>query len=161
MMGGRDQTADRRAEQAAEVMKIVTARFGEELDGDFIVLGDLNDYLDPYPDGRVHPLAPIDNVLHNVVAELTAPLDAWTHYYDDDDAYRQLDYLYVSPRLWAAAQADGGLDVHIERQGLPWRAERFDGDRIDGVGEDSPKASDHCPVVLQIPESAIQQVGAP
>jgi len=38
----------------------------------------------------------------------------------------------------------------IFRKGLPWRAIRYPGDRINDVGENHPKASDHCPVSMDL-----------
>ncbi|MFO1432807.1 MAG: hypothetical protein U1F76_22255 [Candidatus Competibacteraceae bacterium] len=39
----------------------------------------------------------------------------------------------------------------IMHKGLPYRAEEYSAPRFDGVGEDKPKASDHCPVFVDIP----------
>jgi hypothetical protein len=36
------------------------------------------------------------------------------------------------------------------RKGSPLRAERYTGERFIGVGRDKPKASDHCPVLMQL-----------
>jgi hypothetical protein len=39
----------------------------------------------------------------------------------------------------------------IYRKGQPTRASRYVGPRCKGVGKDNPKASDHCPVLVDIP----------
>jgi hypothetical protein len=38
----------------------------------------------------------------------------------------------------------------ILRQGMPFRAEQYTGDRFPGVGENHPKASDHAPLHMDI-----------
>ena len=38
----------------------------------------------------------------------------------------------------------------IYRKGLPLRATRFSGKRIKGVGKNDPKASDHCPIYVDL-----------
>jgi hypothetical protein len=34
--------------------------------------------------------------------------------------------------------------------GLPWRAERYDGEGFEEVGENHPKASGHCPLYVRL-----------
>jgi endonuclease/exonuclease/phosphatase family metal-dependent hydrolase len=157
MMGGREETADRRQEQVEAVLAIVKARFGDDLDGDFAVVGDFNDHAGRYESGRANPLgALVDHPgLVNAVAELADGDGSWTHFYAREDAYTQLDYVLVSRRVWEAADKGRQMQLRIVRDGMPFRAARYTGDRFDGVGEDNPKASDHCPVVVDIPETAI------
>ncbi|MFI2367551.1 endonuclease/exonuclease/phosphatase family protein [Streptomyces sp. NPDC018833] len=149
MLGGRAQTRAKRERQAKTVMDIVTDRFGREAPGDhpFVVLGDLNDYLEPDGDGS----SGIDQVVNwdqvdNVVTRLPGD-DQWTHYWSGGDEYRQLDYLLLSNSL--AQQAPQVLP-EIFRKGIPLRATRYKGPRFPGVGQDKPKASDHCPVIFDL-----------
>ena len=143
MMGGREATHGKRVRQAAEVLEIVTARFGEEpRDQSFVVLGDLNDYLDEAT--ALEELAHWDQV-ENVVERLPED-EQWTHYYAQEDEYRQLDYLLPSKSLAARVQ---GLPV-IFRKGMPLRATHYKGERYPGVGKDRPKASDHAPVHIDL-----------
>ncbi|MEU9174555.1 endonuclease/exonuclease/phosphatase family protein [Streptomyces sp. NPDC048420] len=141
MMGGRAETHGKRVRQAAEVLKIVKKRFGTRPgDQPFVVLGDLNDYLDE--------TTAIEDLVHwsqveNVVERLPED-EQWTHYYDDKEEYRQLDYLLPSTSLAAAVQ---GPPV-IFRKGMPLRATQYEGERYAGVGQDRPKASDHCPAYV-------------
>ncbi len=102
------------------------------------------------------------------------PLDAlppderWTFYFRQadqdcaavDEQHTQLDYILLSPAL-AAANPEPKVD--LIRRGLPYRVpldtahpDRSIGylatrsDRYPRVGWDRPKASDHCPLVVEI-----------
>jgi endonuclease/exonuclease/phosphatase family metal-dependent hydrolase len=143
MMGGRAATKARRLEQAKRVAKIVDTWWKpDKYKGNFIVLGDLNDYVDG--DTALTPL--VDHAqLVNVVDRLPAD-DRWTHYWAGGDQYRQLDYLLLSKTL---ADANAGAP-QVMRKGLPFRADRYTGDRFDEVGETSPKASDHAPLYMDV-----------
>lgn len=147
MYGGRRQTRAKRLLQASETVKIVRQRFGNRPgDEPFIVLGDLNDYMQTDEDGKpsIGELVEWDQI-ENVVARL--PLEEqWTHYWDKARDYKQIDYLLPSRAL---ARASSG-PPEIVRSGLPRRADRYRGRRITGVGEREPKASDHCPVVMKL-----------
>lgn len=152
MMGGRQDTRARREEQAQGVLDIITDRYGPNLDGDFAVIGDFNDFIDDPPKHGLGALVDHPQLV-NVIAELRDEDDQWTHFFAREDSYTQLDYILLSRRLFEAAGDD--LDTDIVRDGLPFRAERYDGDRFDDIGEDRPKASDHCPVVVSIPVDAL------
>uniref|UniRef100_A0AAU2A453 Endonuclease/exonuclease/phosphatase family protein n=1 Tax=Streptomyces sp. NBC_00093 TaxID=2975649 RepID=A0AAU2A453_9ACTN len=147
MSGGRSETREKRVQQAAKVMELVTERFGRNPgDSAFVVLGDLNDYLATDEEGTpgISDLVGWDQV-ENVVTRLPAD-EQWTHYYAKDDEYHQLDYLLPSASLAAATT----VVPEIYRKGLPLRANKYTGPRLMGVGMDKPKASDHCPVVFEI-----------
>ncbi|MGH2981821.1 MAG: hypothetical protein ACRDKV_07260 [Solirubrobacterales bacterium] len=60
--------------------------------------------------------------------------------------YTQLDYLLPSVSLAEASPTD----PEIVRVGLPRRAERYTGKRLPGVGDNKPKASDHCAVIATL-----------
>lgn len=114
----------------------------QEIENMDMVLGDLNDYL-PSP-----ALEPLLNQpwLENVIDRLR-PNQQWTHYYAGNDEYHQLDFLLLSKSL--AAANPQALPM-IERRGLPKRARQVTIPRFDGVGAAFPKASDHCPIVIEI-----------
>ncbi len=139
MIGGRDATKQRREMQVARVAEIIKERWeGRDYAGNFIILGDLNDYEDDKTSLKAlleHPH------LENLVNRLPET-DRWTHYYADEDEYRQLDYLLPSKAL---AQANPG-PPGVMRMGLPFRAERYEGERFADVGVNHPKASDHAPL---------------
>lgn len=143
MVGGRAQTMARRRLQAEAVVRILKERFGSDPgEAAWVVLGDLNDYL---PSPGLEPLLGQPWV-ENVVARLPQP-ERWTHYYDDRQEYKQLDYLLLSKVL---ARANPQAVPEIERRGMPKRATEYTGPRFEGVGRNEPKASDHCPVVIEI-----------
>jgi len=143
MMEGREATRARRQEQAERVAAIIDARWKKSAyKGNFIVLGDLNDY----PDGKTGLAALLGHKgLDNVLTRLPET-ERWTHYYAGGNAYRQLDYLLLSAGL---AKANSGKPA-VMRSGLPWRAKKVTDERLDGVGENDPKASDHAPLHMDI-----------
>jgi endonuclease/exonuclease/phosphatase family metal-dependent hydrolase len=143
MIEGRAATHARRKEQADRVALIVRDRWGAaRYEGNFIVLGDLNDY----PDGRTAIGTLLEHPgLQNGVDRLPDG-ERWTHYYPGRNEYKQLDYLLLSKSLAAANSGNPG----ILRKGMPFRAELYTGDRFPWVGEDNPKASDHAPVYMDV-----------
>lgn len=152
MMEGRAQTRARRLEQVHTMLQIVADRVGPSFDGNFVIAGDMNDYLED-GDGTTTALQELASHPHLVNAnEALAPEKRWTHYFNGGNEYRQLDFLWVGKALYERAGRPAPV---IVRDGLPWRAERYDGHRFDGVGQDRPKASDHCPVTLSLPTSAL------
>ncbi|HEV3002196.1 MAG TPA: endonuclease/exonuclease/phosphatase family protein [Solirubrobacteraceae bacterium] len=146
MAGGRAATRRRRVNQVAAVMQIVRARFGDAGDAPFAVLGDLNDFpqRDQQGETALGDLLAWEAV-ENVVDRLPED-ERWTHYWDDKEEYRQLDYVLLSRHL--AERLDGPPQIY--RQGMPLRAVRYRGDRLRGVGWDRPKASDHCAVAVDL-----------
>ncbi len=154
MMEGRGQTRDRRREQVRQLVRIVGERAGPGYDGNFVVLGDLNDYLEEDEDGTRTALEELAAHPHLVNANETLPPDdRWTHYFAGGRAYRQLDYLWVGRPLYERA---GRPAPTIVRGGLPRRASRYTGERFEGVGDNRPKASDHCPVLVTLPVSSLR-----
>jgi endonuclease/exonuclease/phosphatase family metal-dependent hydrolase len=148
MIGGRGATHERRLEQAQRVVEILDERFGPDYDANFAVVGDLNDYLD-----RETSLAPfVDHPELVNVNEALADEDRWTHFWAGGNEYRQLDYVWLSRGLWERAGKPAPI---IVRDGLPHRATRYEGQRFEDVGDNVPKASDHCPVLLSIPVNAL------
>ncbi len=147
MLGGRKETRARRESQAKKVLELIKDRFGAKAGkAPFIVLGDFNDYLEKDKQGEtgIADLVKWDQV-ENVVDRLPAS-ERWTHYYASRKVYKQLDYLLLSKSL--AKASDG--EPEIMRKGTPLRAVEYTGERFPGVGEDNPKASDHCPVVMDV-----------
>jgi endonuclease/exonuclease/phosphatase family metal-dependent hydrolase len=146
----RDETRPAREAEARAVKKIIQSRFQDPSKRDWLVVGDFNDYTEmdgvQDVDHSLHPL--LDNDFSvDLIKRISDPKDRWTHYYSQDGSYHQLDYILASPAL--AAKNDNVVPMII-RQGLPYRAERYSGFRWPRVGYDRPKASDHCPVVVEL-----------
>ena len=146
----REKTRPWREAEALAVRRIVERRFPDPAAADWVVAGDLNDYTeeDGAPDGR-HALAPLldGGFAVDAIKRIADPRDRWTHFFPDERAYRQLDYLLLSPAL---ARKNQDAVPRILRTGLPYRAERYMGPRYPRIGWDRPKASDHCPVVMDL-----------
>jgi endonuclease/exonuclease/phosphatase family metal-dependent hydrolase len=145
MLGGRANTRRRREVQAQAVGEIVEGRLGANPgQHPFIVCGDFNDYLETDAQGTtgIDDLVEWDQV-ENVITRRPTE-ERWTHKRRKE--YKQLDYLLLSRSLAAANPAV----PEIMRKGLPFRADRYTGPRFNGVGLDNPKASDHCPVVIEL-----------
>ena len=147
----RAATAPRRRQQAESVRRIVEQRFGSDPGrANFVILGDLNDRRTDDKEGPsgLGPLLDWEAVVD--VVQRLPPGEQWTHFYKGGrrrpSRYQQLDYLLLSRSL---AEKNPALP-HIERSGQPKRADRFRGERLSGIGRDRPKASDHCPIVMQL-----------
>lgn len=151
MHGGRHETRAIRQQEALGVRRIIERTFADPTTANWIVLGDLNDFLEQ--DGRKdngHGLGPLvdDGFARDalMMSDL-GDLDRWTHHYTGDDTYSALDHFLLSPAL---AEKNARPHMSITRCGLPWNAERYQGFRLPGVAWSRPKASDHCPISLQI-----------
>lgn len=143
MMEGREVTKSRRVEQVEKVADIIDERWKKsKYEGNFVVLGDFNDYLDK--NTSLSALTSHKGLVH--VSERIKEKDRWTHFWAGGNEYRQLDYLLLSKSL-AASNTNS---PEIMRKGLPFRAEKYEGERLDFVGHDNPKASDHCPIYMDL-----------
>ncbi len=152
MVGGRAQTKKRRLDQCEALLGILTERFGQNFgDSDFVVLGDLNDYMEPGEEAQsgLRSLLESDQ-MENIVNRLPEE-ERWTHFYNGDKSYHQLDYILLSRSL--AARNAGAMPV-IERRGQPLRVNQ-PGQPVR-VKKFFPevkgklKASDHCPVAVTL-----------
>ncbi len=169
-MEGRDYTMPVRMAEAMAVRKIIENRFGEAKAGDmrWMVCGDLNDYqrrlvIDGGKDDDLHftsveeeisginPLT--DNGFGENLIARRDPNDQWTLFHTRGPEERhlcQLDYLIASPYL---SSTNATAIPNIIRNGQPWRV-NFPPDqavdRYPRTGWDRPKASDHCPVVVEL-----------
>jgi endonuclease/exonuclease/phosphatase family metal-dependent hydrolase len=172
---GRQTTLPIRRTEARAVRRLIERRFGEAVDhANWIVLGDLNGYevgIGPgaMPDDEgasgLEPLT--DGFASDPVAKLPFH-ERWSHFRRSwsetrdrlIETHMQLDYVLLSPAL---ARANPAPPVEIVRRGLPYRVPldprepdrsiarlATTSDRYPNVGWDRPKASDHCPVVVEL-----------
>lgn len=143
MMYGRLTTKPRRQEQVEKVAEIINQHWGPvNYEGNFIVLGDFNDYIDD--DTSLGALIDHTGLVH--VSKRIPENERWTHYWAGGNEYRQLDFLLLSKSL----AENNSNRPEILRKGLAWRAEQYAGERFDFVGENHPKASDHCPIFMDL-----------
>ncbi len=145
MVDGRDETKEKRKSQAERVADIIDERWGKNnYKGNFVVLGDFNDYVDS--NTSLTALTQHQG-LENILLRISSEDDRWTHYWAGGNKYKQIDFILLGKEL---AEKNKNEKPVIVRKGLPFRAENHKGDRYDGVGEEEPKASDHCPVYIDI-----------
>ena len=156
MAGGRAQTQAKRSEQASRVAAIVEAAWKPKgYVGNFLVAGDFNDYVGEPGD----PKSAIEGLvchegLKNAMQWILDPEQRYTHSFlpfgEKTTQYHQLDYLLLSKALAEKNEAQGHNRIGIMRKGMPYRAEKYDGPRFQGVGLDEPKASDHAAVWVDL-----------
>lgn len=166
MSGGRESSVGTRQMEALGVKRILEQKFSDPATANWLVVGDLNDYrryisvsktinadgsqretvkeLDPDDESGLDPL--LDNGFAVNLMERRATNDQWTHYYSGENHKTQLDYLLASPAL---ANANPGKP-DIIRFGQPYRVPNLKDQRYPRIGWDRPKASDHCPVVIEL-----------
>ena len=163
MGGGRDASMGMRQLEAITVREIITRRFDDPAAALWCIVGDLNDYrqvikvrkrrddnglwvedIEMADESGVDPLL-ADGFGVNLVDELPEA-ERWTHFYAGERHKTQLDYIIASPAL--ADKVRG--TPQIVRAGMPYRTPNSDDiQRYPRVGWDRPKASDHCPVVVE------------
>lgn len=142
MMEGCDKTKPHRVEQSKRVAEIIDEKWKDNnYEGNFIVLGDLNDY--PDQDTGISALLEHPG-LKNVIGRLPAD-DQWTHYWAEKKEYSQLNY-FLSKSL--AKQNTGSPG--IMRKGIAKAAVKDTDEMFKGVENTKPVASDHAPVYMDI-----------
>jgi endonuclease/exonuclease/phosphatase family metal-dependent hydrolase len=166
MGGGRAESMGMRQLEAIAVRELIHRKFDDPANALWVVMGDLNDYRleirvskaagddgrfpetvkvlgDNQPSG-VDPLIK-DGFGFNTL-ELLPESERWTHYYPAQRHKTQLDYIIASP----AMKERISKDPIIVRRGMPFRVPNTDDvKRYPRIGWDRPKASDHCPLVVQ------------
>jgi predicted extracellular nuclease len=169
-LDGRLSTMPVRVAEARAVRHLIEARFGKgnTAGASFVICGDMNDYQERIQIvgnrrqgyGFEHKIEAESalNIFSDDGFAINPMLrrdvmDRWTLYHSRGPLEQhlcQLDYIWLSPAL-AKANADSLPD--IIRGGQPYRTVFPPGlavDRFPRVGWDRPKASDHCPVVIEL-----------
>lgn len=169
-LDGRSATMPVRIAEASAVRHIIEQRFGRGSTASkrWAICGDLNDYRErlvitgeaPEPLYFQHvreesssvDVLTADGFCENVVERLPER-ERWTLYHTRGPQERhlcQLDYLLLSPAL---ASANANAVPEIVRNGQPYRTPFPPGQEVERyprTGWDRPKASDHCPVVIEL-----------
>lgn len=167
---GRSWTMPIRMAEAAAVRHIIEQRFGREHAAGkrWAICGDMNDYRErliisgDMHDGYSFAPAAEEQSCVNVLTqggfcenlvERRPETDRWTLYHTRGPAERhlcQLDYILVSQGL---ARGNSQAVPEIVRAGQPFRTPFPPGQEVERyprTGWDRPKASDHCPVVVEL-----------
>lgn len=166
---GRLSTMPVRSAEALAVRSLITKRFGEGIGtASFAICGDMNDYQErieitgdkrngytftPRPE-TVSALNVFseDGFADNIVSRLPE-MERWTLFHSRGPRERhlcQLDYIWLSPAL---SRLNSNTMPDIIRAGQPFRTPFPPGQdvpRFPRTGWDRPKASDHCPVVVEL-----------
>lgn len=163
MGGGREDSMGMRQLEAIAVRELINRKFKDPSSALWVVIGDLNDYqmkikvskkadkdgfftetLKYEDESGVAPL--LENGFgYNTLEELPEN-ERWTHYYAYERHKTQLDYIIASP----AMKEKISKKPVIIRNGMPFRVPNSDDlKRYPRIGWDRPKASDHCPFVVQ------------
>lgn len=154
MAKGRAATAAKRSLQTARVRLLLQNRFiDSRYCANIVVCGDFNDF--PDETTSLFPLLG-DPHMEDLLTRLPRD-ERWTHHFSAEESYQQLDYMMVSKPL---ARLNRDSIPTVIRNGLPHRAVAYNGARLVGVGDNRPKASDHCAVfadLLLLSASAEQQ----
>jgi predicted extracellular nuclease len=167
---GRLGTMAVRMAEARAVRRIIEQRFGPEHAArkNFAICGDMNDYQEKVvvsgtrrtghdficqrEDESALDVFSADGFAENVVRRRDE-LDRWTLYHSrgpQEQHLCQLDYIWLSPAL---AARNAKMIPEIARNGQPYRTPFPPGQEVEHyprIGWDRPKASDHCPVVVEI-----------
>jgi predicted extracellular nuclease len=168
---GREATMPVRLAEAAAVRHIIEERFGSDHAADkrWAICGDMNDYrerivisgdaFEGFSFDAVQEAVPTSiDVLtaggfcENPVERLP-PMERWTLYHTrgpDERHLCQLDYILLSRGL---ARRNALARPEIVRNGQPFRTPFPLGqetERFPRTGWDRPKASDHCPVAIEL-----------
>jgi predicted extracellular nuclease len=169
-MDGRTATMPLRRAEVTAVRAIIEARFGKDGAGhkNFVICGDMNDYQEKLTIAgskrqgftftheeeaqSALDIFSADGFAENVVARRPVN-DRWTLFHAHGLIERhlcQLDYIWLSRAL---ADANPKAVPEIIRNGQPYRTPFPSGqlvERYPRTGWDRPKASDHCPVVMEL-----------
>ncbi|HEV7436713.1 MAG TPA: endonuclease/exonuclease/phosphatase family protein [Pseudorhizobium sp.] len=167
---GRLATMAVRMAEARAVRRIIERRFGtsQSAKKNFAICGDMNDYQEKVvvsgtrrtghdftyqrEEKSALDVFSAEGFAENVV-QRRDELDRWTLYHSrgpQEQHLCQLDYIWLSPVL---ASRNAKMVPEIIRRGQPCRTPFPPGQEVERyprIGWDRPKASDHCPVVVEL-----------
>lgn len=175
MAPDRSRTRAERLIESIAVRQIVEERFPDPAKAQWLVVGDMNDHDEqiiarqlrgvgdkaapgeierggfalkrqPAPGSGLVPLLE-KGFSEDLLQRLSDPLDRWTHYWAEGNAFSALDRILASRAL---ARRNQAAVPRIVRSGLPYRVPCVAVARYPRVGWDRPKASDHCPVAVEL-----------
>lgn len=169
-LDGRTASMPLRRAEALAVRHIIRERFGEEASArkNFVICGDMNDYQERLvitgdrrkgfafshvkePESALEVFTR-DGFVENPMMRLP-PEQRWTLFHARGMEERhlcQLDYIWLSQNL---ARRNPKAVPEIIRNGQPFRTPFPPGQEVERyprTGWDRPKASDHCPVVMEL-----------
>ncbi|HEX2148523.1 MAG TPA: endonuclease/exonuclease/phosphatase family protein, partial [Pseudorhizobium sp.] len=166
---GRLDTMPVREAEAKAVRRIIERKFGfgRTAEANFAICGDMNDYQEKvvvtgtrrsghafsYQHEQSSALDVFSDGFAENVVQRRDPLDRWTLYHSrgpQEQHLCQLDYIWLSPAL---AERNSKMVPEIIRNAQPWRTPFPPGQEVERyprIGWDRPKASDHCPVVVDV-----------
>jgi endonuclease/exonuclease/phosphatase family metal-dependent hydrolase len=132
--------------EALAVRRLIEARFADEAQPLWLILGDLNEpAVETMAERAVAPL--VSDFAVDLVARMPQP-DRWTWLAPDGRTYARPDALLASPALaarWPEARPQA------LREGLGAEARRHAGSRLPDVGHHRPHASDHALLLIDLP----------
>lgn len=143
---GPDPAWMQRRLEALALRRLIEAHGGGEPGAHWLVLGDLNEPLEPEGPGRaIAPL--VEGFAVDLVARLPAR-ERWTWAAPGGALYSRPDAMLASPALAARFAT---ARPQILREGIGHEAVRHAGTRLEGVGKHRPHASDHALVWIDLP----------
>ncbi|KAL9654131.1 hypothetical protein ABK040_016477 [Willaertia magna] len=137
MGGGREETKHIREAQVESIQNRIDKLFQKKPDCNFILCGDFSDKNDEQ--SALLPLLQDKNLVEAVSSLIENPRE-------EQEAENTVNWI-ISFYLF---EKNKGAVPEIYRKGLPRRVRAYTGDRLDGVGYDKPKASDHCAIYMDI-----------
>lgn len=114
----------------------------------WLIVGDLNEHTGPDVDDGQRAIAPLgDGFAIDLIARMPAG-DRWSFQDPCTGLYSQPDAMLASPAL--AARWPHAVPF-FQREGMRAGIPRFAGERLAGVGDERPHASDHAALAIDLP----------
>ncbi|QKV20559.1 endonuclease/exonuclease/phosphatase family protein [Oricola thermophila] len=131
--------------EALAVRRLIERQFSDPAAAMWIILGDLNEPL--YETRRERAIAPLTDGFAVDLVKRHPTGRQWSYHLRDNDSYSRPDAMLASPAL---ARAWPDAVPYYLREGLSRNARRYTGQRLPGVGEERPHASDHAALVIDL-----------